>query len=119
MSDDLVRRWEPYTDEGNYYNYGNMEECSDGYYIEYQDYKDAADRIEELEAKVEGANSIIASERAEVLALRRKLAKAVEALERIGSGEFSGQVLTSMPPQDAAAFFARTTLAELKGQDDE
>ena len=51
----------------------------------------AADRIKELEAK---------------------LAKAVEDLERIGSGEFSGRMLTSMPPQDAAAYFARSTLAE-------
>jgi len=55
-----------------------------------------ADRIEELETK---------------------LAKAVEALERIGSGEFSGQMLPSMPPQDAAKYFARTTIAELKGED--
>jgi len=57
---------------------------------------EAADRIEELETK---------------------LAKAVEALERIGSGEFSGQMLPSMPPQDAAKYFARTTIAELKGED--
>jgi putative intracellular protease/amidase len=49
--------------------------------------------------------------------LERKLAKAVEALERIASGEFSGRMLTSMPPQDAAQYFARTTLAELKGED--
>jgi len=33
------------------------------------------DRIEELEAEAEGAAAIIASERAEVLALRRKLAE--------------------------------------------
>jgi hypothetical protein len=45
--------------------------------------------------------------------LERKLAKAVEALERIASGEFSGRMLTSMPPQDAAQYFAHTTLAEL------
>lgn len=57
--------------------------------------------------------------------LKAKLAKAVEGLERIGSGEFSGQMLTSMPPQDAAAYFARTTLAavsethKLKGETDE
>ena len=56
----------------------------------------AARRIEELEAK---------------------LAKALLALERIASGEFSGRMLTSMPPQDAAQYFARTTLAEMKGED--
>jgi flagellar motility protein MotE (MotC chaperone) len=49
--------------------------------------------------------------------LKAKLAKAVEALERIASGEFSGRMLTSMPPQDAAQYFARTTLAELKEED--
>jgi hypothetical protein len=38
------------------------------------------------------------------------------ALERIASGEFSGRMLTSMPPQDAAQYFARTTLAEMKGE---
>ena len=54
---------------------------------------------------------------AKIVELEAKLVKAEEALGRIGSGEFSGQVLTSMPPQDAAAFFARTTLAELKGQE--
>jgi hypothetical protein len=51
------------------------------------------------------------------LAAEHKLARAVEALERIASGEFSGRMLTSMPPQDAAQYFARTTLAELKGED--
>jgi hypothetical protein len=55
--------------------------------------------IEELEAKL--ANP----------------AKAVMALERIASGEFSGRMLTSMPPQDAAQYFARTTLAEMKEED--
>jgi len=49
--------------------------------------------------------------------LEAKLARAVEALERIASGEFSGRMLTSMPPQDAAQYFARTTLAELKEED--
>ena len=39
-------------------------------------------RIEELEAQVEGANSIIATEQAEVLALRKKMAKAVAELEQ-------------------------------------
>lgn len=60
-----------------------------------------ADRIEELEAKLSKSKAL--------------LAKAVEALGRIGSGEFSGQMLTSMPPQDAAAYFARITIAGLKG----
>ena len=88
MSDDLVKRlraveWSV-----------NGEPCAEGN-VDETCAKEAADRIEELEAK---------------------LAKAVEALERIASGEFSGRMLTSMPPQDAAAYFARTTLAKLKGE---
>jgi hypothetical protein len=51
--------------------------------------------------------------------LEQMLAKAAKALERIASGEFSGRMLTSMPPQDAAQYFARTTLAELKGEIDD
>lgn len=39
----------------------------------------AADRIEELEAQVEGCLAVIATERAEVLALRRKLEEEREA----------------------------------------
>ena len=42
-------------------------------------------RIEELEAQVGGANSIIATEQAEVLALRKKMAKAVAELEQAES----------------------------------
>ncbi len=70
------------------------------------------DALQEVTAELEQAE-------ARIVELEAQLAKAVKALGRIGSGEFSGQVLTSMPPQDAAAHFARITLAELKGQDDE
>lgn len=53
--------------------------------------------------------------KADVKALEDKLAKAVKALRRIASNEFAGVMLTSLPPQDAAAHFARATLAELTG----
>ena len=43
-----------------------------------------------------------------------KLEKALEALERIGKDEFAGQMLMSLPPQDAGAHFARMTLATIK-----
>jgi GTPase len=77
----------------------------------------AARRIEELEAKLEAVTTV-----RELMGhmwglAEDKLQKAIEALERIASGEFSGRMLTSMPPQDAAQYFARTTLAELKGED--
>jgi hypothetical protein len=38
----------------------------------------------------------------------------LEALKRIGKGEFAGQMLMSLPPQDAGAHFARMTLATIK-----
>jgi hypothetical protein len=47
--------------------------------------------------------------------LEAQLEKAMAALKRIASGEFKGVLLTSLPPQDAATAFARTTLSELKG----
>lgn len=70
-------------------------------------------RIEELEAELASGSFYKESD---IDALQSQLAKSVAALKRIGSGEFSGQVLTSMPPQDAATYFARTTLASLKGE---
>ena len=85
---------------------------------------DMMDRIEELEAACwrmqEERDRAIAwrdSDKDRADKAEAKLAKAVEALERIGSGEFSGRVLASMPPQDAAESFAKIVLAELKGTD--
>ena len=77
-----------------------------------------ADRIEELIAERDQAwkRAAHAEEmwgRAEV-----KLSETTYALKRIASNEFAGVMLTSMPPQDAAAHFARTTLAELTGGND-
>jgi hypothetical protein len=91
MSDDLKKRLIDWEmwDEG-YINYTREE---------------AHAYIEELEAKLSKSEAL--------------LAKAVMALERIASGEFSGRMLTSMPPQDAAQYFAGTALAELKGETDE
>lgn len=92
---------------------------------------EAADRIEELEAELHlmktagivevairnpNVSEYMAHWERRAEGAEAKLAKAVDALERIGSGEFSGQVLTSMPPQDAAVFFALTALAEIKGE---
>jgi RAB protein geranylgeranyltransferase component A len=81
-----------------------------------QEHEQMADRIEELEAKLEAVTTV-----RELMGhmwglAEDKLQKAIEALERIASGEFSGRMLTSMPPQDAAQYFARTALAELKGR---
>jgi hypothetical protein len=92
----------------------------------------AARRIEKLKAKLnlsEGAldvaskswgecQRILEQTEAKLSKSEALLAKAAKALERIASGEFSGRMLTSMPPQDAAAYFARTTIAELEGEID-
>lgn len=73
------------------------------------------DRIKELEKRINDLSADKINLRSENMELKAKLseseallAKAEKALMRIGSGEFSGQMLTSMPPQDAAAYFART-----------
>ena len=76
---------------------------------QYLDEREDWDALQEVTAELEQAEARIEE-------LEAKLAKAVEDLERIGSGEFSGQMLTSMPPQDAAAYFARATIAELQGE---
>jgi uncharacterized coiled-coil protein SlyX len=85
--------------------------------------REAAARIEELEAKLalsEGALDVASKSWGECQRiLKQTEAKLTTALERIASGEFSGRMLTSMPTQDAAQYFARTTLAELKGETDE
>jgi len=47
--------------------------------------------------------------------LEQDLAIAKSALKRIGDGEFSGKILPSMPPKDAAEFFAHQTYLALKG----
>ena len=52
-----------------------------------------AEHIEELEAQLEAA---------------------LEVIERIGKGEFAGMMLTSFPPQDAAAHYARVRLGAIK-----
>ena len=63
----------------------------------------AIDCIENMKAQAE-----------HIAELEGKLENALEALERIGKGEFAGQMLMSLPPQDAGAYFARMTLATIK-----
>ena len=50
--------------------------------------------------------------------LEKDLAMAKSALKRIGDGEFSGKILPSMPPKDAAEFFAHQAYLALKGDND-
>ena len=84
---------------------------------DYDALQEVRTELEQAWAEIKEYHDAWLEAEAKIVELETKLAKAVKALGRISSGEFSGQVLTSMPPQDAAAFFARTTLAELKGQE--
>ena len=106
MSDDQVKRYQ--LDYHHTQTYAEMVEDCDGDWVKYNDYKAASDRIEELQAK---------------------LAKAVEALEQIASHrkkchEYDDDVgherrEFSVEDMIIMEYAARTTLAELKGQDDE
>ena len=77
---------------------------------------EAEAQVVDLEAQVEGCLAVIATERAEVLALRRKLAKAVEALD---------EAVYLLAPSEkdmmrqAGVYRIVTTLAELKGEQDD
>ena len=99
MSDDLVKRYQ--LDYHHTRTYAEMAEDCDGDWVKYSAYKAASDRIEQIAATNEE--------------LEAKLAKAVKALEYYGgwSDESSG-----ICGFDGGSL-ARTTLAELKGQDDE
>ena len=66
--------------------------------VQYEWFEEAADYIEKLE---------------------QDLALAKNALKRIGDGEFSGKILPSMPPKDAAEFYAYQTYLALKDEKDE
>jgi len=50
--------------------------------------------------------------------LEQDLDMAKNALKRIGDGEFSGKILPSMPPKDAAEFFAHQTYLAIKKEDE-
>ena len=50
--------------------------------------------------------------------LEKDLALAKNALKRIGDGEFSGKILPSMPPKNAAEFFAYQTYLAIKKEDE-
>ena len=66
--------------------------------VQYEWFDEVADYIEDLE---------------------KDLATAKSALKRIGDGEFSGKMLPSMPPKDAAEFFAHQTYLAIKDEKDE
>ena len=89
MSDDLVKRYQ--LDYHHARTYAEMAEDCDGDWVKYNDYKDAADRIEELEAK---------------------LAKALELAEEA----FDFNIEDDGP---RAWHSINDRIAELKGQDDE
>ena len=51
-SQKAVGRFEPYTDEGNRYNYGEMQPFYDGDWVRYVDYSALSARVAELEAEL-------------------------------------------------------------------
>jgi hypothetical protein len=65
--------------------------------VQYEWFEELADHIEKLE---------------------QDLAMAKSALKRIGDGDFSGKILPSMPPKDAAEFFAYQTYLAIKKEEE-
>ena len=100
-------------DQFSPYHDGSMQFDKDGGWVSYDDYKEAADRIEELEAKLSKSEAL--------------LAKAVEALEQIAThrkkcheyDDDVGHERRTFDVEDMIImeYAARTTLAELKGPD--
>jgi len=82
---ETVERFEPYTDEGNRYNYGQMEQLEDGDWVLYEDYRIKATRIAELEVKVNTTRND---------ALREAAIVADEWYMNIGKGTPSGEILS-------------------------
>ena len=75
-----------------------------------------ANAIRQRNAAEAKANIMVADKinlRSELLLIEAKLAKAVGALERIASGELSGYILTSEPPQDPAVVAAEIALGKI------
>ena len=94
MSDDQVKRYQ--LDYHHTQTYAEMVEDCDGDWVKYNDYKAASDRIEEL-------SNCVAVLEAKLSKSEALLAKAVEALAWCATVHDSSR--------------ARTTLAELKRQD--
>lgn len=112
MTDDQVKRYQ--LDYHHTQTYAEMVEDCDGDWVKYKDYKDAAVRIEELEAKLKAKEKLmlaLAGDKidlvSELAGVKGKLAKARE--EGFWVGRSCGGAKKEI---DAA-------LAELKGQDDE
>ena len=91
MTDDLVKRYQ--LDYHHTRTYAEMAEDCDGDWVKYNDYKDAADRVEELEAM---------------------LAKAIDFVAEVGGGFKFGESLVDWA--NLHVLKARTLLAELKGE---
>ena len=94
MSDDQVKRYQ--LDYHHTQTYAEMVEDCDGDWVKYNDYKAAADRVEELEAM---------------------LAKAIDFVAEVGGGFKFGESLVDWA--NLHVLKARTLLAELKGETDE
>ena len=116
MSDDQVKRYQ--LDYHHTQTYAEMVEDCDGDWVKYNDYKAASDRIEELELAVRYEADLAQQALDARKELAAKLAKAVEALADLADCVDDGCFCSEM--QMATAMDnVRTTLAALKGQEDD
>ena len=103
---ETVERFEPYTDEGNRYNYGQMEQLEDGDWVLYEDYRIQATRIEALEVQIKQLGDMYhkrgndlawaqrQAKKARKDALREAAIVADEWYMNIGKGTPSGEILS-------------------------
>lgn len=111
MSDDLVKRYQ--LDYHHTRTYAEMAEDCDGDWVKYNDYKDAADRIEQLAATNEELSNCVAVLEAKLSKSEALLAKAVEAervycanvVKHFYDNGFSQSPMTSYPTITTYPYF--------------
>ena len=105
MSDDQVKRYQ--LDYHHTQTYAEMVEDCDGDWVKYNDYKAASDRIEEPELAVRYEADLAQQAEARIEELEKELAGA--------RADWFQMVFRAIDLKKEVS----TTLAELKGQDDE
>jgi hypothetical protein len=106
-------------DQFSPYHDGSMQFDKDGGWVSYDDYKEAADRIEELEAKLSKSEALLAKALEAGVDVAASLTSAISLLEAGGKAAAASDIMFFQMLADYTTSLDRflTTLAELKGPD--